>query len=225
MDFIELFIPGKRSMSWLMTKPTKWHVHPAKTRISLGIHPVWSVSSLCPLRIAKDLRLLRADSEDSDQTGRMPRLIWVFAGCTGHFVGFVMQGLKYETLFTWGDGWMTVHFYWCANSLDLSLIMRKHANNKDADQPAHLCSLISSFVVGCLDSIIPILVKSEISRLTRASLGSWFESYLVADPEGRFSREVALFFLFFYASWWNHGTSTISFYFNLDIWIWYFNRH
>ena len=24
-----------------------------------------------------------------DQTGRMPRLIWVFAGCTCHFVGFV----------------------------------------------------------------------------------------------------------------------------------------
>ena len=28
------------------TKPTKWHVPPAKTRISLGIHPVWSESSL-----------------------------------------------------------------------------------------------------------------------------------------------------------------------------------
>ena len=27
-------------------------------------------------------------SEDSDQTGWMPRLIWVFTGRTGHFVGF-----------------------------------------------------------------------------------------------------------------------------------------
>ena len=36
---------------------------------------------------------LHADSEDSDQTGQMPRLIWVFAGCTGHFIGFVMQQL------------------------------------------------------------------------------------------------------------------------------------
>ena len=26
-----------------MTKPTKWHVRPAKTQISLGIRPVWSV--------------------------------------------------------------------------------------------------------------------------------------------------------------------------------------
>ena len=30
----------------LMTKPTKWHVHPAKTQISLGICPVLSESSL-----------------------------------------------------------------------------------------------------------------------------------------------------------------------------------
>ena len=30
-------------MSCLMTKPTKWHVHPAKTQICLGIRPVWSV--------------------------------------------------------------------------------------------------------------------------------------------------------------------------------------
>ena len=28
----------------------------------------------------------------TDQTGRMPRLIWVFAGRTYHFVGFVMRG-------------------------------------------------------------------------------------------------------------------------------------
>ena len=28
--------------------------------------------------------------EDSDQTGQMPRLIWVFAVRTHHFVGFVM---------------------------------------------------------------------------------------------------------------------------------------
>ena len=37
---------------------------------------------------------LHANSEDSDQTGWMPRLIGVFAVCTGHFVGFVMRQLK-----------------------------------------------------------------------------------------------------------------------------------
>ena len=37
---------------------------------------------------------LHSDSEDSDQTGRMPWLIWVFAGRTCHFVGFVMWRLN-----------------------------------------------------------------------------------------------------------------------------------
>ena len=55
-------------------------VRPAKTQISLGIRQVWSESSLCAQWVAKDPRFLHADSEDSDQTGRMPKLIWVFAG-------------------------------------------------------------------------------------------------------------------------------------------------
>ena len=63
-------------------KTNKVEVRPAKTQISLGIRPVWSESSLCAQWVAKDLSFLHADSEDSDQTGRMPRLIWVFAGRT-----------------------------------------------------------------------------------------------------------------------------------------------
>ena len=31
-----------------------------------------------------------------------------------------------------------------------------YSNNKGPDQPAHLCSLISTFVVSCLGSILPI---------------------------------------------------------------------
>ena len=46
--------------------------------------------------------------------------------------------------------------------------MRKSAfavcEQQSADQPAHLCSLISAFVVHCLDSIIPLLAIAEISR-------------------------------------------------------------
>ena len=36
-----------RDLSGLMTKPTKWHVCPAKTQIGLGIRPVWSVFAVC----------------------------------------------------------------------------------------------------------------------------------------------------------------------------------
>ena len=66
-----------------MTKPAI--VHPADTQISLGICPVWSESSLCTQWLVKDPSFLHAgslDSDHSDQTGRMPRLIWVFAGRT-----------------------------------------------------------------------------------------------------------------------------------------------
>ena len=53
-------------MSQSTTKPTKWLVHPAKTV-----------------------------QQKTDQTGRMPRYIRVFAGCTGHFVGFVVLQLMF----------------------------------------------------------------------------------------------------------------------------------
>ena len=66
-------------------------VCPAGTQISLG----GSESSLCVQWVAKDPVFLHADSEDSDQTRRMPRLIRVFVvrtlillvlSCRGSFV-------------------------------------------------------------------------------------------------------------------------------------------
>ena len=58
-------------------------MRPAKTQNrlgGLGIHPVSSESSLYVVWVAKDPRFLHADSEDSDQNGRMPRLIWLLLG-------------------------------------------------------------------------------------------------------------------------------------------------
>ena len=81
-------------MSRLMTKPTKWHVRQAKTQISLGICPVWSESSLSAWRKLGSSATRWVHSEDSDQPGWMPRLIWVFAGRISYFVGFVMLRLK-----------------------------------------------------------------------------------------------------------------------------------
>ena len=49
---------------------------------------------------------------------------------------------------------------------EMSHVMRKsvlpYANNKGADQPAHPHSLISTFVVRCLDTIIPLLSRFTI---------------------------------------------------------------
>ena len=101
-------------MSRLMTKLTKWFVCPAKTQISLSIPPpVWSKFLLCTQWIAKNPSFLHVDSEDwsdwadaqaedSDQIGRMPRLIWVFAGPTSvcWFCHVVAQIILFSDSFT-----------------------------------------------------------------------------------------------------------------------------
>ena len=53
-----------------MIKPTKWHVCPVTTRISLGIGPVWSVFAVC-MKNTLVLSYLQWHSEDFDQTGWM----------------------------------------------------------------------------------------------------------------------------------------------------------
>ena len=73
--FTELYM--QRHLSHLMTKQTKWHVRPAKTQISLGIRPVKSEFSPSAWRKLGSLAAHWAHTEGSDQTGRMPRLIWV----------------------------------------------------------------------------------------------------------------------------------------------------
>ena len=86
-----------------MTKPTKWHVRPAKTQISLGIRPVWSESSLSAWRKLGSLATHWAHSEDSNQSGLMPRLIWVFAGRKVTFLVLSCRGsskcrIRFEVL-------------------------------------------------------------------------------------------------------------------------------
>ena len=63
----------------LMAKPTKWLCTQWRLR-SAWASAQSDQSSLCTQWVAKDSSFLHADSEGSDQTGRMPRLIWVFAG-------------------------------------------------------------------------------------------------------------------------------------------------
>ena len=60
----------------------------------------------------------------------------------------------------YGDNWAT----------SWENLFMSYANKKGADQPAHSRSLISAFVVRCLDSIIPLVSISEISSLYLASV-------------------------------------------------------
>ena len=64
---IAVSLIGSIKMSRNMTKPTMWLCAPGKTRSA------WASAqfSLCAQWVAMDPSFLHADSEDSDQTGRM----------------------------------------------------------------------------------------------------------------------------------------------------------
>ena len=76
-------------------------VRPAKTQISLGICPVWSESSLSAWRNLGSLATHWAHGKDSDQTGLMPRLIWVFAGRTLILLVLSCIGSYYDSNLIW----------------------------------------------------------------------------------------------------------------------------
>ena len=57
-----------------------------------------------------------------------------------------------------------------------------YANDKGADQPAHPHSLISAFVVHCLDSIIPLLAIAENSRPKPVSVAEQTNLSLTSSP-------------------------------------------
>ena len=68
-----------------------------------------------------------------------------------------------------------------------------YANNKGADQPAHPRSLISAFVVRCLDTVMSLVSVTKLSSLLLASVAeqailslTWSET-----PEDTFSHDKA----------------------------------
>ena len=67
-----------------------------------------------------------------------------------------------------------------------------YANNKDADQPAHPRSLISTFVVRCLDSMICIPALPKVSRFYLVSVAEQAGLNLTWSkiPEDTFSRDI-----------------------------------
>ena len=129
-------------LSRFMTKPTKWLCAQQRLRSTWASAQSDQDSSLCAQWIAKDPSFLHVDSKDSDQTGRMPRLIWVFAGCTYHFVGFVKR--------------------WLICDIDLQYNLSEPEHNKtktmtcllseDPDQPRCLPSLIRVFLMHFMGS-------------------------------------------------------------------------
>ena len=146
---------------------------PAKTQVSLGICPVWSESSLSAWRNLGTLATLWAHSEDSDQTGQMPRLIWVFAGrtlillvlsCRGSvdFHGLVREIAHYRNNMNqsttkptkWHAAQQRLRSAWVSAQSDQSLLCALwvakdptflQADNEDFDQTGWMIKLIWVF--------------------------------------------------------------------------------
>ena len=137
---VYLFTSGSPEMSRLMTKPTKRHVRPAKTQISLGIRPVWSASSLSAWRKLRSFATHWAQSEDSDQTGRMPRLIWVFAGRTVILLVLSCCGSYYVCQINWTERSCRLFGPRQAN-----LVLIAYASSEGSGEPAHPRSLARTF--------------------------------------------------------------------------------
>ena len=67
-----------------------------------------------------------------------------------------------------------------------------YANNKGAYQPAHPRSLISTFIIRCIDRVTLLVSISEISSLYLASVAAQAVlSHPGPKPEGRFSSDEA----------------------------------
>ena len=60
-----------------------------------------------------------------------------------------------------------------------------YANNKDADQPAHLCSLISACIVRCIDSILLTFAIFEIPKIYLAVAEQAGLSYVLTHLGGQ----------------------------------------
>ena len=84
----EVKAPGNFPLRSRIKMSTSWKKKMACAPSLVRLYAVRSMANLGPKPSSC------ADSEDSDHTVRMPRLIWVFAGRTCHFVGFVMRWLK-----------------------------------------------------------------------------------------------------------------------------------
>ena len=144
-------------------------VRPSKTQISLGIRPVWSESSLCAHWVAKDPRFLHADSEDSDQSGRMSRLIWVFAGRT---LTLLVLSCRGSYIVKWKlKNWRIIHHISCWNLWNFFFFIWPIGNNTYTLMS--LSPIIKSSYANEMDGAYLSLLIHECWKKKPTSLFCW----------------------------------------------------
>ena len=141
-----------------------------KTLIRLGGCPGWSESSQGANSFCWFCHVVAHISKRFSRNGEQCRpwsncsfessLIWFYTVCPNPSV----QNVRIFMVRTYS----AKEFCFILNGLTIATswenLFMLYANNKGADQPAHPRSLISIFVVHCLDSIISLVSISKISR-------------------------------------------------------------
>ena len=176
----------KKHEPWYV-KTNKVSVRPAKTQISLGIPPVWSESSLSAWRNLGPVATHWAHSEDSNQTGLMPRLVWVFAGRTLILLVLSCRGYIITKTREWTIGQFKVAWSLHATCLVVScicmgkLLCRLIHLNGEVALSSHAFEWESCFVASCIcmDKLFGRLVNLY-GQVFSGRLMHLFEGCLVA---------------------------------------------
>ena len=160
-------------MSRDMTKPTKWVCAQRRHRSARA-----SAQSDQSLRCAYEENVVLScplsASEDSDQTGRMPRLIWVFAGRT---VTFLVLSCRGSYIFTRGVETTTDRWLCFAFSLKRFKMQWHEINRYDL----YLRNR-SALVVNCWVIIHCLEVSCKVDQITSAKR-EWFIYLQLIDKQ------------------------------------------
>ena len=106
-------------------------MRPAKTQVSLG-RPVWTESSLSAWTNLGALASHWANSEGSDQTGRMPRLIWALLGAQVILL-----------VLSWGGSCLSKCSKFISKAFDIHILSKRPINYQQASS--------TPLVVGAID--------------------------------------------------------------------------
>ena len=86
------------------------------------------------------------------------------------------------------ENWYMDHIYIYGPRQEKTCLWRV-VNNKGTDQPAHLCSLVSAYVIRLMESTISRLTSSEISCFRLVSVAEQASLNLIQSPRRQgFSR-------------------------------------
>ena len=150
-------------------KTNKISVRQLKSQVSLGIRPVWSVFAVCMKKPWVPSYPLSA-REDSNQSGWMPRLIWVFDGRT---VILLVLSCRGSNLCWKASGtWVSSSTWFKCLCILMMIYLQPPSFNQIAlwGTCSTLCILCHSYMVW---EGYPVYMSRDITKATEFLLSTW----------------------------------------------------